>query len=185
MKAQARAEDQAQQAAAVHTLASLAELSFDELAALYGEGRVPGSIRALDGHPRGRMLAVRAVRGPASYALRQLASAQLFPWGGKSFRSKGEAYGAGVNRLRVLGRHALFPFRTSIAPSALDDRPCVVLDYGHADNPWLIRRIHDEIREVAPGLYLGPAMWKHRAGPTTLLWFALDWNDPAPALAFG
>jgi hypothetical protein len=30
------------------------------------------------------------------------------------------------------------------------------------------------VREVAPGLYLGPAMWKTATAPAFVLWFALD-----------
>jgi hypothetical protein len=60
-----------------------------------------------------------------------------------------------------------------------DGEPCVVLDYDLDDNPFFIRKIHDEVREVSLGVYLGPAMWKGDAGPTHLLWFGLDTRDQA------
>ena len=41
-------------------------------------------------------------------------------------------------------------------------------------NPGTIPKIHDEVREVAPGLFLGPAMWKGADKKTLVLWFALD-----------
>ena len=76
---------------------------------------------------------------------------------------------------RALGHQRLFPFETSFGPSALDGQPTLILDYDLDVNPGFIRRIHDEIREVAPGLFLGPAMWKGRGDARTLvLWFALD-----------
>ena len=56
------------------------------------------------------------------------------------------------------------------------------LDYDLADNPALIRAIHDEVREVAPGLFLGPAMWKSARGPTLVLWFALDTREQSSAI---
>jgi hypothetical protein len=41
-------------------------------------------------------------------------------------------------------------------------------------NPGYIRKIHDEIREVSPGIFVGPAMWKSGAKKTLVLWFGLD-----------
>ena len=52
--------------------------------------------------------------------------------------------------------------------------PCIVLDYDLPDNPGVIRAIHDELREIEPQLFLGPAMLKAKAGPKFVLWFALD-----------
>ena len=46
----------------------------------------------------------------------------------------------------------------------------------------MIRQIHDEIREVSPGLFLGPAMWKTKAAPAFVLWFALDTRAQAKAI---
>lgn len=172
---------------ATHTLDSLAAMSYDELAPLYAGGRVPASMDALDGHPEGRMLAVRATgHGPVFDLLRRFAGAPFFPWGGKSFRATGQTDGTGINRVRLapLGRQALFPFETHVAPSVMDGRDCVVLDYDLPDNPWLIRHIHDEVREVSPGLYLGPAMWKTAEGHEMLLWFALDTGRQARELVF-
>jgi hypothetical protein len=74
----------------------------------------------------------------------------------------------------VLGRQNLFPFATRFDASAIDGQPTLVLDYDLRVNPGYIRRIHDEIREVMPGLFLGPAMWKSGEQRTLVLWFALD-----------
>ena len=154
-------------------LDALAALDSDALFRLYAEGRVT-DVTPLAGAPQGRMLAVRALdHGAPANLLRTIAGSKGFPWGGKSFQGSG-ARGAGFNRAHLFGRHQLFPFLTHVAPSAIDGSPCVVLDYDLPDNPSLIRAIHDEVREVSPGLYLGPAMWKTTTGPRLVLWFALD-----------
>ncbi|MFO0567561.1 MAG: hypothetical protein U0263_18020 [Polyangiaceae bacterium] len=160
------------------SLDDLARKSYRELGALYDRGVVPASLRALDGPLEGRMLAVRGLnRGPLARALRRFAGSKSFVWGGKSFAAKSDGSGTGINRVRapgVLGRQDLFPFTTHFGSSAVDGRETIVLDYDHPENPPYIRAIHDEVREVAPGVYLGPAMWKTDKGPATVLWFALD-----------
>lgn len=47
--------------------------------------------------------------------------------------------------------------------SLLDGRPCTVLDYSATSK--VARWIRDEIREVAPGLYLGMVFWGTRQLP--------------------
>jgi hypothetical protein len=109
--------------------------------------------------------------------VRALAASPRFVWDGKTFSARSEEEGSGINRIRIpgaLGRQDLFPFHTSFGASALDGDPTLILDYDLPQNPPWIRKIHDEIREVGPGLFLGPAMWKSASGATTLLWFALD-----------
>jgi hypothetical protein len=162
------------------SLDSLAELDSSELGRLYASGRMPASLSELDGHPRGRMLAVRLLdAGLSARAIRSVAAAGYFPWGGKTFTAASTTRGRGINRVHLGGRHSLFPFLTQVAPSVVDGAPCVVLDYDLADNPFFIRKIHDEVREVSRGLYLGPAMWKADDGPALVLWFALDVRDQA------
>ncbi len=163
-------------------LDDLARLDVAQLGELYARGTTPPRVGVLEGHPRGRMLAVRALdHGAPAKLLRRLAGARGFPWGGKSFAGNGEA-GTGVNRVHLLGRHQLFHFLTSVRPSAVDGAPCITLDYDLPDNPAVIRKIHDEIREVEPGLFLGPAMWKSPDGPKLVLWFALDTRVQSPAI---
>lgn len=162
-------------------LDDLARSSPPELKALYEGGTVPDSLARLDGDLVGRMLAVRGVgRGAALRAIASLARSPGFAWAGKSFQAVDRETGTGINRVRLAGRHRLFPFRTLFGPWVIDGRPCVVLDYDDADNPGLIRSIHDEVREVAPGLYLGPACWKRQGrSPLVLLWFGLDTRGTA------
>lgn len=54
--------------------------------------------------------------------------------------------------------------------SWVDDRECVVLAYSHSS--LLAHGIHDEIREVALGLFLGVVFWERRK----ILNFMLDFE---------
>lgn len=156
----------------------LARMSVDELDAVYRAGKLPESMSVLDGAPRGRMLTVVGAlgRGGAASTLRRFAASKQFPWAGKSFSATGDDTGTGINRIRLAGGREWFPFDTTMEPSVIDGEPCVVLDYDKSENPWFIRKIHDEIREVSPGLFLGPAMAKTASGPKLVLWFAIDTN---------
>ncbi len=97
-------------------LDALAAMRPDALAALFAAGGVPERMEALDGDLTGRMLAVRYTR-PAAGLLRRTARGDGFPWGGKSFQASGPRAGSGINRVRLWGRHRLFPFTTDIRPS--------------------------------------------------------------------
>ena len=159
------------------TLDDLAKLDARELAKVYDGGTVPESIEVLDGDLVGRMLAVRRLdRGAGLRGIAAFSRGRAFPWEGKSFRHDNETTGTGINRVKVgVGTRKLFPFATRVGPSVVDDRPTVILDYDQPENPKVIRLIHDEIREVAPKLFLGPAAVKRNFGrPTIVLWFALD-----------
>ncbi|MCB9561682.1 MAG: hypothetical protein H6708_14860 [Kofleriaceae bacterium] len=141
---------------------------------MYRRGTVPSSLHALDGSPRCRMLAVRGLdHGAAGGAIRGLAAARFFPWAGKSFEARGDDAGTGINRVRLAGTRRWFPFETRVEASAIDGAPCILLDYDLAANPKPIRMIRDELREVAPGLFLGPAMLDTGKGdPRLVLFFA-------------
>jgi hypothetical protein len=167
------------------SLDTLAATSFAELDALYRSATCSTSLHAADGALPGRMLAVRALPAPIAAPLRRWAASASFVWEGKTFAASSDTVGVGHNRVavpRVLGRQNLFSFDTRFGASAIDGKPTLVLDYDLDDNPAYIRHVHDEIREVTPGLFLGPAMWKSAIGPrattsdgkTLLLWFALD-----------
>ncbi len=159
----------------VRTLDDLARLGARELRELYAAGSVPDSIAALDGDLVGRMLAVvRLDRGAPLRVIAAGARARLFPWAGKSFHADNETTGMGINRVKLAGTRRLFPFATRVGPSVLDDEPAIILDYDQPENPMPIRMIHDEVREVAPKIFLGPAAVKRSKGrPVVVLWFAL------------
>jgi len=161
----------------LHSLDSLAARSLPELDALYRAASVSSSMHAADGALTGRMLAVRGLPPALGAPLRRFAASRAFVWEGKTFQAADEAHGVGYNRVAIphaLGRQNLFPFETLFGPSAIDGKPTLILDYDLAVNPGYIRKIHDEIREVSPGLFLGPAMWKGAGGKALVLWFALD-----------
>jgi hypothetical protein len=160
-----------------HTLDTLAARSLDELEALYRAASVSSTMHAADGALVGRMLTVRSLPGFVAKRLRRWAASRSFLWEGKTFQASTDARGVGHNRVfvpRALGHQNLFPFETVFGPSAIDGKPTLVLDYDLDVNPSYIRHIHDEIREVSPGLFLGPAMWKTARDKVLVLWFALD-----------
>jgi hypothetical protein len=72
------------------------------------------------------------------------------------------------------GKRRWFPFKTRLTSSFLDGKPTFLLDYSGPVNPPFIRSIVDEIREVAPGLYLGPAALNFRGRPRAVLFFAVS-----------
>ena len=161
----------------VHSLDSLAARSLAELEMLYRAATVSSSMHAADGPLLGRMLTVRGLPPALGVPLRRFAASRAFVWEGKTFHASSDTRGVGHNRVfipRALGRQNLFPFETLFGPSAIDGKQTLILDYDLDVNPSYIRHIHDEIREVSPGLFLGPAMWKGVRGASLVLWFALD-----------
>jgi hypothetical protein len=141
------------------------------------------------------MLAWPKVGGRAGRALRAWASSSRFPWRGKSFASQtseGRSHaraeretersadderrrdekGEGINRV-VLDRFRLFRFETAIGPSRAGDFDALQLDYDLPENPWFIRRIKDEMRELGPGLWLGQAYWHTARADHLVLYFGL------------
>jgi hypothetical protein len=163
-------------AAAPRTLDDLAAMDVAALEALYRRGTVPASLEALDGSPVCRMLAVRGLdRGGSFGAIRRFAASGVFPWAGKSFAASSAEAGTGINRVRLGGTRRWFPFHTRVEPSAIDGEACILLDYDLPENPKPIRMIRDELREVAPGLFLGPAMLDtKKSDPKLVLFFACD-----------
>jgi hypothetical protein len=89
-----------------------------------------------------------------------------FAWQGKTFDKQ-----KGVLRNRILpfGLNAIIA-KVYKAPSWLDGKECIVLDY--SDTSLLAHWIRDEIREIAPNLYLGKVYW----GKRRLIDFAVDFN---------
>jgi hypothetical protein len=151
--------------------------TYPELDALYRAAAAPTSLRAADGVLSGRMLAWNGLeRGPLARALQRFARSPSFVWEGKTLASHDDHAGEGYNRVHlrgVLGHQHVFPFASRFGASLLDGRPTVVIDYDRDDNPWWMRRVHDEIRELEPGLFLGLDLWRTRARSLGIVWFAL------------
>lgn len=155
------------------TLHELARLGPDALRSVYADGRA-FDLHELDGALAGRALAAEGLGdGRRAALVRRITGWRRFPWRGKRFAPAGPESGEGSNRVRVgpLSRD-LFRFTTALDTSAVDGADCVLLDYDHPENPWFVRRIRDELREVSPGLFLGPAMWGGD-DPRLLFWFAV------------
>lgn len=156
-------------------LAALRQMSFEELSRLYRASPRPATIADLDGDAKGAMLAWRSPRsGPIASLLRSFGGSTAFPWEGKSFYSEGSTTGRGINRINLLGKRRWFPFRTRFGASFLDGKPTFVLDYSGPGNPPFIRQIVDEVRAVAPRLYMGPAALNVGGRPRPILFFAVS-----------
>jgi len=154
----------------------------------FGAARWEGPV-GLEGHPAGRMLAVPGFdRGAVGRGLALFGGSVLNPWQGKSFRAVNEREGFGTNRIRLAGlRFTAFLFKTYETASVVDGLPALAIDYDTPRTPGYARATYDELRPVAPGLFLGRGM-KRRSGrsPKLLVWFALDLNRPdKPCLIAG
>jgi hypothetical protein len=155
------------------TLDDLARLAPQDLALLYRAAKTP-RVEDLEGPLAGRMLAIPSVHSTPILraALRTYAGSAVFPWQGKTFRTLGEGRGEGLNR--VLGnRFSWFRFTTAVKRSRAGDFDSVELDYDHPGNPYAIRIVKDEVREVAPGLWLGLAWLKFLGRYRLWLYFGL------------
>jgi hypothetical protein len=153
------------------TLDSLLTLDHDALSALYRHARVP-SIADVEGPLRGRMLAVPALPRIITALPRAWARTGSFPWRGKSFYGAEADHGHGINRV-ASDRLELFRFRTFVGPSLDDGADAVRLDYDHPGNPFFIRPIADEIREISERTYLGQAWLVLGDTKRFVLWFGL------------
>lgn len=100
----------------------------------------------------------------------------LRAWRGKAFDPPTGASKtvSGVNRLGVGPMEfRRFRFTARVGQSSFADRAVVLLDHDQDGNPAWVRRFHDELVEVADGLYLATS--HHRAGDRYrfLAYFAL------------
>jgi hypothetical protein len=76
-----------------------------------------------------------------------------FAWQGKVFDAKA---GLLKNRILPFGLNAIVA-RVYKAPSWLDKKECIVLDYSQTS--ILAQWIRDEIRQIQPKMYLGKVYW--------------------------
>lgn len=146
----------------------------ESLRRLYVHARTP-AVADLSGDLRGRMLALVAIPSWLFWWASLLARTRFFPWLGKSFFADGPgaARGTGVNRV-FTDRIRWFKFDTFIAPSRAGDFGAFQLDYDNPGNPFFIRAIKDEVRELKPGLFLGQAYYKTRKREILMLYFGLE-----------
>jgi len=144
--------------APVQCLDQLAALSCCELEELYRQsaaGTIP------NGFARGRVVYCCDKRFAAA---RSRMSRTL--WHGKHFCAED---GTLVNQwLGVKAIHA----RVSYGPGWLDGKPSIILDYAGESRVWADAR--DEMREVAPGLYVGAMYVRRCPEPKLKLFFCLE-----------
>lgn len=157
-------------------LDDLLALRCEQLQTLYEQASTP-TLADVRGDLRGRMLATTVLEGvlhgvPAQLA-RAWASSDRFVWRGKSFAPTSEEHGEGINRVLV-DRLRLFRFETTIGPSRAGPFEALQLDYDRPGNPFFIRAIKDELRQLHPGLWLGQAYLRARGRETLVLYFALS-----------
>jgi len=149
---------------------------FGELERMFRSGLPPDPLP--EGFLRGRLVAT-TTRAPLDALVRGLAPMWM-PWEGKVFDA---AAMTGTNRFRKDVRVPMrivwpsyepattagdgleaFVFRTRVAPGALDpDLRVLKIDYDYAFNPgFVIRRILDEVVQVADRVYLGKVLMRAR-----------------------
>jgi hypothetical protein len=143
----------------VETGSSLVDRKRRELGKLFRSGTVPA---IPDGHGRGWVLL-----GTGGLVSRWAAVlAYLLAWRGKVVDARAGRLKNLITPLAVQAIEAdVYP-----AESWYDGQPCIVLDYSRRS--FVARMIRDEIREVAPGVFLGLVFWGRRH----LLDFALDFT---------
>jgi hypothetical protein len=141
----------------IQSARDLVALSPDELTVLYRGGRasapptgwVPGQALVRPGTPAGPI----ASQGAA------------LVWQGKRFREDGTA------RNRFFGL-PIVEGRLALGESWLDGQPSIVLDYSQTSRVY--RPYRDEIREVAPGVFLGLMYDRRNHPPRFVRFFALQ-----------
>ena len=127
----------------VPQLLTMSQSQLDDLFRASPPGEIP------DGEAKGT-----AIVAPGTTYSEEIAEfVNHFAWQGKTFDS-----GKGVlrNRILPLGLNAIIA-KVYKAPSWLDGKECIVLDY--SDTSLLARWIRDEIRQIGPGMYLGKVYW--------------------------
>lgn len=127
----------------VDQLLKMSQAQLDDLFTSTPAGAIP------DGEAEGT-----AIIAPGTEYSKDIASViNHFIWKGKVFDAKN---GVLKNRLTALGFHAIIA-KVAKAPSWLDGKECIVLDYSATS--MVAHRVRDEIRQIGPGLYLGKVYW--------------------------
>ena len=137
----------------VPQLMKMSQAQLDELFTKSAPGDIP------DGEAEGT-----AIIAPGTTYTAEIASQiNHFAWQGKVFDSK---KGVLKNKILAFGLEAIVA-KVYKGKSWLDDKECIVLDY--SETSFLAHWIRDEIRQIAPGLYLGKVYW----GKNRLIDFSL------------
>lgn len=153
--AAARAQAAAGSGLTLRGLATLDTAALDQLYATAAPGPIP------TGKVRGRAIVFPGspLAGPASGA------ARLY-WQGKVFSPDGTS---AVNRFVGI---RMIRGNVGLGPSWKDGGPAIILDYQGTSRVY--GRYRDEIRQVAPGLYLGLMYERSDQGPSFVRYFAFE-----------
>lgn len=144
----------------ISKLSDLARLTPAELEALYARS-APGTI------PRSRVKGLALLK-PGSKLGPSLSRGAAIAWQGKVFAPDGSS---SVNRF--FGVRAVRA-QVSYGPSWRDGNPAIILDYSQTSKVY--ERYRDELREVAPGIYLGLMFDRGTSPPNLKMYFAIDAN---------
>ena len=127
----------------VAKLLKMSQADLDELFSKSPTGNIP------NGEGEGT-----AIIAPGTSYSKNLAKfVSHFAWQGKVFDAK---KGQLKNKILPFGLNAIIA-KVYKAPSWLDNKECIVLDY--SETSLLAQWIRDEIREIEPKLYLGKVYW--------------------------
>ena len=116
--------------------------------------------------PNGEAQGTAVIAPGTSFSQEIAALISIFGWQGKTFDAP---HGTLRNRILPFGLNAIVA-EVYKGQSWFDDKECIVLDYSKTS--LVARMIRDEIREIAPGVYLGLVFWGRRH----VLDFALDFT---------
>jgi hypothetical protein len=143
------------------TMDQLRRMSACELAELFSRSEMG---RPPVGPGRGRVLCKVDTRHP-----RLKAGMNNAVWKGKTVACDGAVINRWAFGVKAIG------VRAEVGPSWIDGRPATVFDYP-PDTP-LLGNTRDELREVAPGLYLGP-LYEKCPCPRLTGWLAVQFDCP-------
>ena len=142
---------------ATGTREELLRASTGELLRLFARLEAP-ALEEMCGEYRARLLA--QPNWLATLGGRAVLGNPVRPWLCKAFRPVDAGHGRGYNTFRQAGRVVQGePMRTLLAPSRFDGRPAYTLVYRHFHSACASLHMVDEVRRVAPGLYLGMGTW--------------------------
>jgi hypothetical protein len=137
---------------------SLRQMNAAQLETLYRQGTVVGI-------PEGPIEGTALV-SPGTRRARVMSRGAKLVWQGKVFESGGAT---AVNRFFGM---RIVRAQVRQGPSWLDGGPSLILDYSQTSRIYADNR--DEIRQVAPGLFLGLMYDRTTAPPQVQLYFALQ-----------
>jgi hypothetical protein len=103
--------------------------------------------------PNGQAEGIAIIAPGTKFSPEIAALINTFGWQGKTFDA---AHGTLTNRLLAFGLNAIVA-EIYKEPSWFDHKECIVLDYSKTS--LLAKHIRDEIRQIAPGQYLGLVFW--------------------------